>query len=297
MLSWFFPVLPEIVTYYTMSAPRLTFLYPHLFSPARVHTSSLALKPLRPTQTPFQKAGISTTRPQKQETYPQRYGTAAEPQPPPSMLPKPQEQKSLAGVIEREVKGDTKSEQKKTSAPPSKEPEKEATLEPNDKKKERSEFSRDAAIKATLRDPSVRATELNASESHPKQLSPDSFSDDKARAAKPLETVMQMGAPEAEKPGEHKTPHMQPPPYVHHFDSYTLVKDLQRGGFSEDQSVTIMKAVRGLLAVNLDVAKEGLVSKSDVENVNFRFPFSFPHKIPRLHTSLHQPTTPISNPR
>lgn len=29
-----------------------------------------------------------------------------------------------------------------------------------------------------------------------------------------------------------------------------------------------MKAVRGLLAVNLDVAKEGLVSKSDVENVS-----------------------------
>jgi hypothetical protein len=30
-----------------------------------------------------------------------------------------------------------------------------------------------------------------------------------------------------------------------------------------------MKAVRGLLAHNLDVAKAGLVSKSDVDNVSF----------------------------
>ena len=76
-----------------------------------------------------------------------------------------------------------------------------------------------------------------------------------------------MGPPEAEKQEEHKAPHLQAPPYLHHFDTFTLVRDLERGGFSEEQSVTIMKAVRGQLAVNLDVAKEGLVSKSDVENV------------------------------
>ena len=46
-----------------------------------------------------------------------------------------------------------------------------------------------------------------------------------------------------------------------------MVRDLERGGFSQDQSVTAMKAVRGLLALNLGVANEGLVSKSDVENV------------------------------
>ncbi|MDI1486315.1 MAG: hypothetical protein OHK93_005542 [Ramalina farinacea] len=225
-----------------MSTPRLTFLNPHLFSPARVPTTSLTPKPLGPTQTPFRKAGISTTRPQKQETYPQRYGTAAEPQPPPNMPSNPQEQKSLAGVIERE----------------------------------KAEFSRDAAIKTTLRDPSVRATELNASESRSKQPSAEASSDNKARTAKPLETLMQMGAPELEKPGEHKTPYMQPPPYVRHFDTYTLMKDLHQGGFSEDQSVTTMKAVRGLLAVNLDIAKEGLFSKSDVENVNNTPFYAFP---------------------
>lgn len=185
------------------------------------------------------------------------------------MPSKPQGEKSLAGVIEREVKGDAKPEQQKASPPSSKEPEKKAAPEPSDKEKDKPQFSRDAAIKATTRDPSARATELDASESHPnEQPSPKTISDNNARTANPLETVLHMGAPAPEKPEEHKPPHLHAPPYVHHFDTFTLVKDLQGGGFSEDQSVTIMKAVRGLLALNLDVAKEGLISKSDVENVN-----------------------------
>ena len=248
-----------------MSIPRLTFLYPHLFNSARAHNAGLALKPLRTPQQPFQKAGISTTRPHRQETYAQRYGTAAEPQPPPGMPSKPQEERSLAGAIEKEVKGETNPEQKEIEAPPSKEFEKKAA--PDSKDKDIPDTSRDAAIRKSMRDPSTRATELDASESHPKQPSPESISDNKARIAKPLETVLQMGAPPVEKPEEHKAPHLQAPPYVHHFDTFTLVKDLEGGGFSEEQSVTIMKAVRGLLAVNLDVAKEGLESKSDVENV------------------------------
>ena len=70
---------------------------------------------------------------------------------------------------------------------------------------------------------------------------------------------------------EHKHPHLQATPYVHHFDSYTLVQDLERGGFGEAQSIIIMKAVRNLLATNLDIAREGLVSKSDVENETYLF--------------------------
>lgn len=86
----------------------------------------------------------------------------------------------------------------------------------------------------------------------------------------PIETVLQMPAPESvEKENERKPPHLQTPPYVHHFDTYTLVQQVEAGGFTMDQSVTAMKAVRGLLAQNLDVAREGLVSKSDVENVSF----------------------------
>jgi hypothetical protein len=85
----------------------------------------------------------------------------------------------------------------------------------------------------------------------------------------PLETILQMPPPEtAEERNAAKPPHLQTPPYVHHFDTYTLVQQVEAGGFTEEQSITAMKAVRGLLALNLDVAKAGLVSKSDVENVS-----------------------------
>lgn len=253
-----------------MSIPRLPFLYPHLFKQGLLHETSLA--PLRVRQVQLQKAGISTSKPRKQETYAQRYGTAAEPQPPPSgssMPSKPQDEKSLAGAIEKEVEGPPKpQEEKKISAPPpaSKEP----TKSSPSKEQEKPDSSREDAISTTLRDPSTRATELGASEPHTAgsaDAATAAKNSENARNAKPLETIIQMGAPTVEKPEEHEAPHLQARPYVHHFDTFTLVKNLQGGGFTEDQSVTIMKAVRGLLAINLDVAKEGLVSKSDVENV------------------------------
>lgn len=68
-------------------------------------------------------------------------------------------------------------------------------------------------------------------------------------------------------------PHLSPPPYVHHFDSYSLVKKLhEKGGYTEEQAITAMKAIRSLLAQNLDVAQDTLVSKSDVENVSLTLP-------------------------
>lgn len=84
----------------------------------------------------------------------------------------------------------------------------------------------------------------------------------------PKDTVLRMPPAEtAEEENDSKPPHLQTPPYVHHFDTYTLVQQVEAGGFTAAQSVTAMKAVRGLLAQNLDVARRGLVSKSDVENV------------------------------
>jgi hypothetical protein len=101
----------------------------------------------------------------------------------------------------------------------------------------------------------------------------------------PLETVFQIPDPSShsaqarmasspETSGDletHIASHLVPPPYVHHFDTYSLVKDLEKGGFSEEQSISIMKAVRGLLADNLDLARTGLISKSDFENETYLF--------------------------
>ncbi|KAI9052311.1 hypothetical protein LZ554_003664 [Drepanopeziza brunnea f. sp. 'monogermtubi'] len=88
----------------------------------------------------------------------------------------------------------------------------------------------------------------------------------------PIDTVLHMPPPETvEEENAGKPPHLQTPPYVHHFDTYTLVQQVEAGGFTEAQSVTAMKAVRGLLAFNLEVARQGLVSKSDVENETYLF--------------------------
>lgn len=91
-----------------------------------------------------------------------------------------------------------------------------------------------------------------------------------------METILHMGPPPDADTQDRansmtRPPHLTPPPYVHHFDSYSLVKHLQSGGWTNPQAITAMKAVRGLLAANLDVAQAGLVSKSDVENETYLF--------------------------
>ncbi|KAF2647444.1 hypothetical protein K491DRAFT_614591 [Lophiostoma macrostomum CBS 122681] len=87
--------------------------------------------------------------------------------------------------------------------------------------------------------------------------------------SKPLDTVLHMPSPAEEE--QRKPPHLKTPPYVHHFDTYSLVKQLDGGGFTPEQSVFIMKAVRGILTGNMELAREGLVSKSNVENETYLF--------------------------
>ncbi|TID20325.1 hypothetical protein E2P81_ATG07627 [Venturia nashicola] len=84
------------------------------------------------------------------------------------------------------------------------------------------------------------------------------------------ETVLSMPSP-ADDSQEDKPPHLQTPPYVHHFDTYSLVQGLSSGGFTADQSTTVMKAVRTILTENMDLARRGLVSKSNVENEQYLF--------------------------
>jgi hypothetical protein len=106
----------------------------------------------------------------------------------------------------------------------------------------------------------------DATESPPVTPTPDP---PKIAESKPLETVLHMPSPQEEE--QRKPPHLKTPPYVHHFDTYSLVKDLTKSGFTEDQSVTIMKAVRGILGDNMALARRGLVSKSNVENETYLF--------------------------
>ncbi|KAL5115819.1 hypothetical protein ACEQ8H_006314 [Pleosporales sp. CAS-2024a] len=91
----------------------------------------------------------------------------------------------------------------------------------------------------------------------------------KTGETKPLDSVLHMPSPQDEE--YHKPPHLKTPPYVHHFDTYGLVKELQRSHYSPEQSETLMKAVRGILIFNMELAREGLVSKSNVENETYLF--------------------------
>nr|POE56188.1 uncharacterized protein c27b12.07 [Quercus suber] len=68
-----------------------------------------------------------------------------------------------------------------------------------------------------------------------------------------------------------KAPHIAARRHVHHFDTYGLVKRLAEGGWSETQAITIMKSVRLMLADNMDLAREALISKSNVENETYLF--------------------------
>ncbi|KAA8563703.1 hypothetical protein EYC84_011723 [Monilinia fructicola] len=106
----------------------------------------------------------------------------------------------------------------------------------------------------------------------PEQLTPRQQAAANTGKMAPLETVLHMPPPEsADAQNSLKPPHLQTPPYVHHFDTFALVQQVQEGGFTKEQSITSMKAVRELLAINLAVAKESLVSKSDVENETYLF--------------------------
>jgi hypothetical protein len=81
----------------------------------------------------------------------------------------------------------------------------------------------------------------------------------------PSDGVLNVGKEEAA--GSSTLPQLHPPPYTHHFDTWSLVRDLEKGGFTQAQAVTAMKAVRLLLTRNMDLARDALVSKSNVENV------------------------------
>jgi len=261
-----------------MSVPRLTFLYPHLFKIAKAHEFRAPHRCMRAGRKAEQRAGLSTSARRRQETYAQRYGPANDPMPPPPLPPPPPQgqgnsngPKSLATAIEKEVKApNAKRDDKKTDSTP-----KASDTAAPAKSPQGTQQSPDATSTSSAQtlDQSVRA---DASESHPKEQIENSTNAIK----KPLEHVLQL-----ESPDEHKLPHLQAPPYVHHFDTFTLVQNLEQGGFTQAQSITLMKAIRSLIALNLDLAREGLVSKSDVENV------IMPSSLPALPTpsSLHPP--------
>jgi len=108
--------------------------------------------------------------------------------------------------------------------------------------------------------PSVDEAKVGEAKAAPEQDQPPP-------SRSPMEKVLHMSPPEAmvAKGAEASHP---PPRYVHHFDSYETVNRLAAAGFTREQGVTVMKALRGILSEKVTAAQEELVSRGDVDNVS-----------------------------
>ncbi|KAF2180234.1 hypothetical protein K469DRAFT_753470 [Zopfia rhizophila CBS 207.26] len=214
-----------------MSAPRLPFLWPVLYRPLKPPQRKRGIA-CAARNVRFPKSFTTSTH-QAQGTGTYRYGAAQEP---------------AAHLLESKQVHEEK--------------EKQATPPTNNHSPEPAEDEEEDITSS----PTSRPRTLDASESVPKSPVPDP---PRVPESKPLDTVLHMPSPAEEE--NKKAPHLKTPPYVHHFDTYGLVKDLAKSGFTQEQAVTIMKALRAILTDNMELARAGLVSKSNVENETYLF--------------------------
>jgi hypothetical protein len=239
-----------------MSTSRIYSLCPSLCRSA----GAVELGPIRtsvrhrPTQTAARKLYVSAAR-RQDDVGPQRYGTANAP--PPHLLgDNPRAGRSAhkeRPARSQEAQADAMPEKEISAASTPSEESKPDTAEETPEPPQEEELP--------------KKEEPLSSAATPVDPPPPNL---KVPDASPKETVLAMPAP-SEVAEEDKPPHLQAPPYVHHFDTWTLVRSLQTGGFTQDQSTTVMKAVRTILADNMDLARRGLVSKSNVENETYLF--------------------------
>lgn len=287
-----------------MAVPRLPFLYPNLMRAVR----SCEPTTYRSFRIPSGKqTSFHTSRRHEQETYHRRYGPAAEANIPPPHLRSNEEeaagkqQPSLS--TEKDKPDDPKnSPQQQNTSPPeqsrSQDTEKKET-EPSPPSAETSSSSpAEKEVPSESKETSTPAeSELEVQEDTTEDVNanvhantgddvidhhPVEPPDEERHVARelhdnPLEGVLHMPSPSAyltpagPSASGDKPPHLSPAPYVHHFDTYSLVRDLSGGGFGQENAVTIMKAVRLILQNNIDLAKQSLTSKSDVENETYLF--------------------------
>jgi Protein of unknown function (DUF1640) len=195
--------------------------------------------------------------PLRQQTGPGRYGTAKQP---PAHLRESEEDEE--GAVETDTKP---ADKVAAEAPPKQEeqpPPKAAEPAP-----EQEVVEKEVERPAEEPKPVVLPSHDDCVRAEIPTISPDSSSPSIQNSASPsLDRVLDLQSPTMDHEDD-KPPHLQAPRYVHNFDTWTLVQNLQKGGFKVDESTVMMKAVRGLLADNIELARRALVSKSNVENV------------------------------
>ncbi|PWY80949.1 hypothetical protein BO94DRAFT_470668 [Aspergillus sclerotioniger CBS 115572] len=272
-----------------MAAPRLPFLYPNLMRAVRScepHTYRSLRLSSRNQHSPFH-----TSRRHAQETYHRRYGPAAEANLPPPSKPKDEASRQKTANPSSGKNKDSNAALSPSQAPPEQSEQTDTESIPSEASNSQPDKSTAPATEQS--DEHEAAEEQESREDF--EPAPDTRDAEEATAApserppeepihlfhplnqNPLDGVLHMPSPASyltttDGPTSgNKSPNLAPAPYVHHFDSYSLVRDLSTGGFSEEQSVTMMKAVRTILHSNLDLARQSLTSKSDVENESYLF--------------------------
>ncbi|KAL3458680.1 hypothetical protein BJX64DRAFT_291946 [Aspergillus heterothallicus] len=282
-----------------MASPRLPFLYPNLMravkscEPSTYRSMRVPSPNARPPRNTVSRARFHTSHRRAQGTIQRRYGPAVDPNMPPPSRPKDESvseqghaQAQPNASSEQKVESDTTPEQSQVHsqahAQPREKDESSATQaqpQPDIEKAAQPTERRDVTEDEEL-DPEEEGStpEIVVEAKRTPYTSEESIREERTTAPKfdgnPLEGVLHMPSPSSyltPTNPPHKPPNMAPPPYVHHFDTYTLVQDLAKNGFSDKQSETIMKAVRKLLQNNLDFANQNLTSKSDVENETYLF--------------------------
>ncbi|KAL2156267.1 hypothetical protein VTH82DRAFT_1012 [Thermothelomyces myriococcoides] len=269
-----------------MATNRLTFLYPRLFrtggrcwtEPAAT-SHPTARRPRRSPDSSVQTSAscqhavpFTTPSAERQASFAKRAGMAIEPV---SLEPPKPPPKSEAEKRERQDtgKGTTTSTTTTTSSSPvsSGETTKQTTsssklnLPPTIELPPPADI--DPVTQAKKGSPMNEILQRRPPESPSSSPTDNPVSEKKARDSA-------SSRPPSESTGQEtdtKRRQLVPAPYIHHFDSYTLVKQLNAGGYTLPQAITLMKAIRAILAYNLDMAQSGLVSKADVENETYLF--------------------------
>ncbi|KAJ1337467.1 Coiled-coil domain-containing protein 90-like [Microdochium nivale] len=252
-----------------MSTTRLTFLYPALFRTAGARARDGAPRAFQQANKHHTPAGpalrmastFSTSTASRKAAFP-RHGSAVEPVD--TTSPSGGEAQPVPQPT-TETKAKVKPESAPTTVPISDETT--AKDKPQGVAKDPVPAKTGADEKPGLGPVTINAAAAAAAAGAAAGKTPQqAAADAKIKQGGPMEAVLHMPPPDMVS-----HPHITPSPYVHHFDTYTLVKQLETDGYTKEQATTAMKAIRRLLAHHLEVAQEGLVSKSDVDNETYLF--------------------------
>ncbi|OCT50513.1 hypothetical protein CLCR_07192 [Cladophialophora carrionii] len=262
-----------------MATSRPPFLYPNFLRAVRAcePTTYRSIRtPPAAAAKPRRKARIHTSARRQQDVIPQRYGPAAATQnlPPPSKPGDAQAPQLEGPKDQTKDKDDTKQAAQRPPPPP---PREGPSAE---------EVGQDEPLESNSTSDYIDEASMTK-KNHRVNIEKEEALDNKE-----LDLILSIPSPSEVKGGDTpRHPHLEPSPYEHHFDTYSLVQQLAvPNAYNVQQATTLMKAIRLMLALNLDVAKEGLVSKSDIENESYLFRAACSEMKTTLQTTRHSET-------